>query len=148
MIDGCNGCNGGQAGGAGRARNNIQAVRRRRLDPRERRGECGVGRRRQGRPVTSVHVHPLPRPSFSRPPTMARAMIAARTTGLAPLVSAPRRIRAYSLAAAQQAYLEPSMASVEGITFLTLNRPEAKNAISQQMLGELEEAVEKASFDR
>jgi methylglutaconyl-CoA hydratase len=60
-----------------------------------------------------------------------------------------RQARLYSAAANNpQAYLEPSNASVEGITFLTLNRPEAKNAISQQMLAELEEAVEKARFDK
>ena len=45
-------------GRGGRARDNIQATRRR-LDPRERRSKCG-GRRRQDRPVTSVHVHLLP----------------------------------------------------------------------------------------
>lgn len=50
--------------------------------------------------------------------------------------------------ATRQAYLEPSNASVDGITLLTLNRPETKNAISRQMIGELEEAVNKAGADK
>lgn len=61
--------------------------------------------------------------------------------------------RAYSSSSKRQAYLEPLPSSssgveAEGITLLTLNRPEAKNAISQQMLAELEEAIEQVHFDR
>lgn len=56
--------------------------------------------------------------------------------------------RFYSVPTSQQAYLEPSKASAPGISFISLNRPQAKNAISQQMLAELEEAVEKAGSDK
>lgn len=59
-------------------------------------------------------------------------------------------LRAYSSATSSaQAFLEPlSGEGGQGITVLTLNRPEAKNAIGVQLLGELEECIEKVHFDR
>lgn len=50
-----------------------------------------------------------------------------------------------------QAFLEPLSdgdANSQGISILTLNRPEAKNAIGTQLLTELEECIEKVHFDR
>lgn len=92
------------------------------------------------------------RASFS--PTLINARttsptMLARSVALSRLrtnLFASNYIRCYSVPSSQQAYLEPSNAS--GITFLTLNRPSAKNAISQQMLAELEEAVDRASSDK
>lgn len=56
------------------------------------------------------------------------------------------------------AYLEPLSAtpskstdnpeSDQGIVLLTLDRPEAKNAIGRQMLSEFQEALEKVKFDK
>lgn len=58
------------------------------------------------------------------------------------------RAQSYSIDASRQAYLEPSGSRVEGITFLSLDRPKAKNAISQQLLAELGEAVDRVGSDR
>ncbi|KAL1723412.1 ClpP/crotonase-like domain-containing protein [Schizophyllum commune] len=51
-----------------------------------------------------------------------------------------------SLAASRQAYVEP-MSSHEGISCITLNRPQAKNAISTTLLHELRQCLEELRFD-
>ncbi|UZJ57381.1 hypothetical protein CBS101457_006701 [Exobasidium rhododendri] len=71
------------------------------------------------------------------------------TLNLSAILACQRQTRFYSVPApSAQAFLEPSSASVPGITLLTLNRPETKNAISQQMIRELEAAVEQARSDK
>lgn len=66
--------------------------------------------------------------------------------------SAPRCLasRFYSIASkGTQAYLEPFQKDgVEGITLITLNRPETRNALSRRMLDELEEAIETVAYDK
>ncbi|KAL1741053.1 ClpP/crotonase-like domain-containing protein [Schizophyllum fasciatum] len=49
--------------------------------------------------------------------------------------------------ATRQAYVEP-LTTHEGITCLTLNRPQAKNAISTTLLHELRQCLEELRFDR
>ncbi|KAI4523717.1 ClpP/crotonase [Schizophyllum commune Tattone D] len=51
-----------------------------------------------------------------------------------------------SLAASRQAYVEP-LSSHEGISCITLNRPQAKNAISTTLLHELRQCLEELRFD-
>lgn len=59
--------------------------------------------------------------------------------------------RRYSVAARRGslAYLEPlQYKDVEGVTLLTLNRPETKNALSRQMVDEMQESLAKVAYDR
>ena len=56
--------------------------------------------------------------------------------------------RTYSTAPTREAYLERATdAGSEGIVFLTLNRPAAKNALSMEMLREMRAALEEIKFD-
>ncbi|MCO5589609.1 hypothetical protein L7F22_043577 [Adiantum nelumboides] len=61
----------------------------------------------------------------------------------------PTNSRTFSSATSSaQAFLEPFSEEEKGITVLTLNRPEAKNAIGVQLLAELEECIERVHFDK
>ena len=69
----------------------------------------------------------------------------------------PSALRLYSTAAPPQAYLQRlSVAKVpglqveeadEGVSLLTLDRAAARNAISRQMIGELEESIDRVRSD-
>jgi len=66
------------------------------------------------------------------------------------LLSLSRTTRVYSTARQPLAYLNydsPSLSAAKGVTFLTMNRPEAKNAINSQMLDEFAESIETVRDD-
>jgi hypothetical protein len=70
--------------------------------------------------------------------------------GVSSFYNSRRSLQTTSESNPKYAYLErlTSPSPDAGITFLNLNRPEKKNALSMQMLQEIEEAVEEVRFDQ